>query len=449
MNSKPNVIFVFADQWRQQATGYAGDPNVRTPNLDALAPRSINFTHAASGCPVCTVYRASLMTGQQPLTHGAFLNDVCLRPNGACVAEVFAEAGYDTAYIGKWHIDGHGRSEPIPPDRRLGFDYWKVLECTHNYRRSAYYEGDSTEKQYWDDYDAFAQTRDAQQYIQNHDTHRPFLLMLSWGPPHGPYRLAPEDYKALYDADALQLRPNVPAHIEAEAREAMVGYYAHCTALDKCVGDLLNTLATTGRDRDTIFIFTSDHGDMLGSQGEMQKQRPWDESVRVPFLLYCPAMPGWRPRESQAPIDAPDIMPTLLGLCDIPIPDHVEGVDYSSHILGGQDPSDGMALITCPHPFGQWNVPEHGGREYRGLRGPGYTYVRDRQGPWLLYDNQHDPYQMHNRVDDPALADVRAELDHELRRRLDEHGDEFRPGMDYVRQWGYPVDATGTMPYTP
>jgi len=104
MSKKPNVVFVFGDQWRQQATGYAGDPNVKTPNLDALARESVNFTHALAGCPVCSPYRASMLTGQQPLTHGVFVNDVYLQPRTSSIAQAFSVAGYDTAYIGKWHV---------------------------------------------------------------------------------------------------------------------------------------------------------------------------------------------------------------------------------------------------------------------------------------------------------------------------------------------------------
>ena len=193
----PNIVFVFGDQWRAQATGYAGNPIVQTPNLDRLAQESINFYQAVSGCPVCSPYRASLLTGQVPLTHGVFVNDVYLGPNAPSIAQTFADNGYDTAYIGKWHVDGHGRSNPIPPERRQGFDYWQVLECTHNYNQSAYYAGDSDEKRTWEGYDAIAQTRDAQRYIREHDRDRPFLLMLSWGPPHAPYGTAPEEVLSL------------------------------------------------------------------------------------------------------------------------------------------------------------------------------------------------------------------------------------------------------------
>lgn len=447
--NKPNVVVVFADQWRAQATGYAGDPNVHTPHLDALAAESVNFTQALSGCPVCSPYRASLLTGQRPLTHGVFVNDVYLRPPKTSLAEAFAAAGYDTAYIGKWHVDGHGRSSYIPPERRLGFDYWKVLECTHDYNDSPYYEGGSDAKRYWEGYDAIAQTRDAQDYIRAHRDSAPFLLALSWGPPHAPYETAPARYRALYDPQTLQLRPNVPASSAAEARTWLAGYYAHCSALDDCLQDLLGTLRACGLEHNTLLLFTSDHGDMLGSQGETKKQRPWDESIRVPFLLRYPAMPGWRPRRTEALIDAQDVMPTLLGLCHLPIPESVEGLDFSGHIAGGSDPSDGAALLTCVQPFGQWTRNRHGGREYRGLRTGRYTYARTLDGPWLLYDNQVDPYQLDNLVGDPAHADVQRALDEALQSRLDATHDAFLPGMDYIRQWGYTVDAEGTVPVVP
>jgi len=389
-----------------------------------------------------------MLTGQQPLTHGVFVNDVYLHPRATSIAQAFSAAGYDTAYIGKWHVDGHGRSNYIPPERQLGFDHWKVLECTHDYNKSPYYEGDSDEKRYWEGYDAIAQTRDAETYIRNHTEEKPFLLMLSWGPPHAPYDTAPEEYRKLYNADTIELRPNVPDKLAAQAREWLAGYYAHCSALDSCVGDLLTTLEECGLDNDTILVFTSDHGDMLGSQGHTKKQRPWDESIRVPFLVRYPGLPKWQPKKTNALIDAPDIMPTLLGLCSLPVPDTVEGVDFSQHIAEGIDPSDEAALLMCPHPFGQWAKNKNGGKEYRGVRTKHYTYVRDLDGPWLLYDNEGDPYQTQNLALDPSLSDLRGELDAVLDRKLEAAKDKFLPGMHYINKWEYAVNENGTVPYT-
>ena len=447
MPESPNVILVFGDQWRAQAFGYAGNPCVQTPNIDRLASQSINAMHAVSGCSVCSPARASLLTGQYPLTHGVFVNDVPLCYGAMSFARAFKNAGYDTAYIGKWHVNSNGRSQYIPPENRQGFDYWKVLECTHNYNHSFYYANDSDEKLVWEGYDAIAQTRDARDYIQNRNADNPFLLALSWGPPHAPYETAPEKYRAMYRAEDVPLRPNVPPHAEANARNWIAGYYAHCTALDDCMGDLLQTLDDAGIADDTLVLFFSDHGDMLGSQGNAKKQQPWDESIRIPFLLRWPAQFGREGREIHDPIDIPDIMPTLLGLCGIDIPDTVEGLDYSAHLNGGDNPSDSAALLQCPHPFGQW-TREKGGREYRGLRTRQHTYIRTLDGPRLLYDNAADPFQLNNLIDDPAHADLRLELDAWLQRRLDAQNDAFFPGAAYIQHLGYTVTKTGTVPYS-
>ena len=115
-NKPPNVVLVFADQWRAQAFGYVGDPNVQTPNLDSLASRSVNCTHAVSGCSVCSPARASILTGQYPLTHGVFVNDVELGQDATSIAQAFSAGGYDTAYIGKWHVNGR-RPLPLHPAR--------------------------------------------------------------------------------------------------------------------------------------------------------------------------------------------------------------------------------------------------------------------------------------------------------------------------------------------
>ena len=443
--SKPNVVFVFADQWRAQATGYAGNGQVATPRIDRLARESVNFTHAVSGWPVCSPWRGSLLTGQHPLTHGIFVNDVPLAESGTRLGEAFAQAGYDTAWIGKWHIDGHGRSVYIPPERRHGFDYWKTLECSHDYNNSPYYSGDSEEKLHWEGYDAIAQTRDAQHYLHERDGSKPFLLVLSWGPPHNPYETAPGEYRQRYRAEDIVLRPNVPPDCAAEARAWLAGYYAHCTALDDCVGALLDTLEETGLAQNTIFVFTSDHGDMLGSQGTERKQKPWEESIRVPFLLRCTDVSA---RATDALINSPDLMPTLLGLCDIPVPASVEGLDFSSHIRkGAPDPADGAALLACYHPFGEWSR-QGGGREFRGLRTRRHTYTRTLDGPWQLFDNQEDPWQQRNLVDDPASRALRNQLDERLDAMLEQRGDEFLHGDEYIRQWGYTVDESGTVPYS-
>jgi arylsulfatase A-like enzyme len=445
MPPKPNVVLALTDQWRAQAFGYAGDPNVRTPNIDALAGRSINFENAVSVCPVCTPHRASLMTGRYPTTTGMFMNDLYLPAEELCMAEMFKQAGYDTAYVGKWHLDGHGRSSYIPPERRQGFDYWKVLECTHDYNNSHYYAGDDDTKLTWEGYDAYAQTDDAREYIRAHaGGEKPFLLFVGYGGPHFPHHTAPEELKALYPVDEIELRPNVTDNMAEKARRELQGYYAHCTAIDRCVGDLYRTLEEAGAANNTIFLFTSDHGDMHGSQGmsPCRKQLPWDESVRVPFLLRFPAIHAGA-RTVKTPIDTQDILPTLLTIAGVVVPDTIEGEDVS-HLLGTTDggEQDRAVLFMSVAPFGRRDF-----KAYRGVRTLKHTYVRDSDGPWLLYDNVDDPYQMKNLIDEPALAEVREALDAELRYQLERIGDGFPTAEGALREWGYTVDRGGNIPY--
>jgi arylsulfatase A-like enzyme len=207
-------------------------------------------------------------------------------------------------------------------------------------------------------------------------------------------------------------------------------------------------LRTTGLAGNTIVVFTSDHGDMLGSHALIRKQKPYEESVRVPMLFRIPSRLGVKPKRVDGTINTEDVMPTLLRLCDVPLPRGVEGLDFSGYLRGAADPSGGSAVIQCPSPFGEYTRAV-GGKEYRGIRTKRFTYVRDLNGPWLLYDNEKDPYQLENVVGRPDYAGDQARLESELKRKLADARDEFRPGAEYIAQWGYRVNATGTMPYTP
>lgn len=447
ISQKPNVIFVFADQWRAQATGFAGDPNARTPAIDKLATESVVFSTAVCTAPVSSPYRATLLTGKYPLTHGIFMNDASLNPEINSMGKIYRSSGYNTAYIGKWHLDGHGRSAYIPPERRQGFDYWKVLECTHDYNNSIYYAFDDTVPSKWQGYDAYYQTIDAIDYITEHAKgEKPFLLVLSWGPPHNPYNTAPEKYKNKYKDFPIQLRPNVPVNDRDRAINDLKGYYAHICALDECINMLLRTIDENEISANTIFVFTSDHGDQLYSQGMVRKQKPFDESILVPFLLRYPGHHGDQGKTIDAPISTPDILPTLLRLCNLEIPKTIEGDDYSKYIKGKRNPKDNKALIMSVTPFGEW-ARNKGGVEYRGIRTRQYTYVKKLDGPWLLFDNRSDPFQQNNLVGNPEFSRLQTKLEKALKQELLQINDQFLPGQSYIDSWGYKVDETGTIPY--
>lgn len=444
-DEKPNLIFVFADQWRAEAAGYAGNLQVVTPNLDRMAGESVNFVNAISTCPVSSPARATFLTGQYPLTHGIFFNDKPLADQAVSIAEIYREHGYHTAYIGKWHLNGHPRGEdrnkhrvmPVPEERRQGFEYWKVLECTHDYNNSIYYDENDV-KHTWQGYDAEIQTDSAIAYIKRMKD-EPFMLFLSWGPPHDPYQTAPEKFRNLYtDWKSIKLRPNVPDSLAEKAVKQIAGYYAHIAALDEYLGKLLDAVSKAGIEQNTIFVFTSDHGDMLQSHAQTNKQKPWDESIRVPFLLRFPQKIR-QSREIAIPLGTIDVMPTLLGLSDLPVPPSAEGTDFSSFLMGKGDIDSKAALIMCPVPFHQWSF-DNGGREYRGVRNERYTYAKDLNGPWLLFDNKQDPYQLTNLVNQPGYSDIQKELEEELSRLLKKTGDEFREADYYMQKWNYDYD---------
>lgn len=445
-SQKPNIVFVFADEWRGQDVGYARNNDVLTPHLDKLATSGIVLTNAISGCPVCSPYRASLLTGQYPLTHGVFVNDVLLNPKANTIAKVLKKEGYETAYIGKWHLDGHGRSRLIPKERRQGFDYWKVLECTHDYFQSKYWDNNDKLKM-WEGYDAIAQTQDAISYIRKREkSTSPFFLMLSWGPPHTPFLPAPENFGHLYKESELQVRGNVPDAEKDKTRKQLSRYYSHISALDFCIGQLQQAIQDAGVENNTLFVFTSDHGHMLNSHGLFDKQKPYEESVNVPFLIKYPKVFEIEGKTLDLMLDTPDIMPTLLSLCNITIPESVEGDDLSEILQGNRQDDTEAVLISCPHPFGQWSRIK-GGKEYRGVRTKRYTYVCDLEGPWILYDNENDPYQLSNLIYNGQYLELRKELHNKMQKLLERTNDDFLDGMDYIRKWGYPIDETETVPY--
>jgi arylsulfatase A-like enzyme len=442
--SRPNVLFILADEWRAQATGYAADANVRTPAIDGLAAQSVDFVNALSNHPVCCPYRGSLLTGQYPLTHGVFINDEELKPTATTLGQAFANAGYQTGWIGKWHLYGspqgkyERRATYIPPSHRFGFQYWKACECTHDYNHSIYYEGNDPTPRYWPGYDAVAQTDDACRFIEQRSrTRDPFFLVLSLGPPHFPLNTAPENYQSLYKQREIQLRPNVPEKLREQATQDLRGYYSHIAALDDCVVRLLSTLDSAGITGRTIVVFTSDHGDMMCSQGVRSntKHVPWDESIRIPFLLRYPQKLGARGRRIRTVLGTPDIMPTLLGLAGLRTPAGVQGTDYSKLCQGATPPKDSTAFLQFPVAYGA--ILSAGFGEYRGLRTEQYTYVRSLKGPWLLYDNQADPYQMQNLCGRGEHKDLQARLDRALDARLKALKDDFLPGQEYVKRFGY------------
>jgi arylsulfatase A-like enzyme len=405
---------------RFSALGCMGNAVVKTPHLDRLAEQGLLLENAFSCSPVCGPYRAQLMTGRYGHSTGVIKNDIKLPSEEITIAEVLKGAGYATGYIGKWHLSG-GRVQPwgtperagyVNPEDRQGWDYWAALECKHRYYDTLYYLN-SPEPVPVKGYEPEVQTDLAIEYMRQHRD-RPFCLMLSYGPPHNPY-LPPAAYDT-YEPEEVPLRPNVPKDQEQTVRKNLAQYYGLVTSLDDNMGRLMQTLDELGLADNTIVCFSSDHGDMLGSQGHVAKQRPWEESIHIPFLLRYPRRikAGQRRDTLFASVD---VMPTLLGLCNAPIPAKVQGVDLSAHFLGRSNDAPAFVFFANTHHD---NGP---GSDWRGIRTKEWMYAYAAEGDWVLYNVSEDPYELNNLIGDPAHQAKRDDLRALLDTRRSELGD--------------------------
>ncbi|NOZ19779.1 MAG: sulfatase [Planctomycetes bacterium] len=429
MAKPPNILFVFGDQHRGQDLRCMGNSDVITPNFDRLAEGGSLFTNAISNCPLCVPARGSLITGRHPLSHKAVSNDLPLSTDEVGIAELLKPLGYRTGYIGKWHLDGVPRDKFTPPGkRRFGFDYWAAWECHHNYFKGRYHR-DTPEVHHIEGYEPDFQTDLAIRFMEE-NRGDPFCLFLSWGPPHAPYQLVPDKYKAMYDPSKIALRPNA----KDPDRQVLADYYAAITALDWNMGRMMEALDRLGIAEDTLVVYSSDHGDMLWSQGTTKKEQPWEESVLIPFIIRWPGrIPAGRRADTLLSIV--DMPPTLLGLAGADVPERMEGADLSKGVVGDKMEEPQSVFLYLPMPAGQANAKGIG--PWRGVRTKRHTYARWRDGSgWVLYDNEKDPYQLNNLIDDPASQDLRSRLESDLQYWLGRTGDKFLAGEDHLRELG-------------
>jgi len=426
----PNVLFILCDQWRAQALSSAGDPNVRAPNVDAMAAAGARLTHCYSNSPLCTPCRSMLMSGRYPTRTNCFVNDVLMPLEEYCVAEAFRDAGYSTGYIGKWHLDGDpkpGYVEPGP--HRQGWDYWAAFNRGHDYFSGVYYEDSPTPISVPSGkFEPDHQTDLAINWIAGRvGETAPWFLTVSFGPPHTPYR-APQAYMDLFDPAALILRPNVSGDV-TQARTDLRGYYALIKNLDDNIGRLLQCLSDNGLADDTVVVLTADHGDMHYSQGQVHKSKPWEESIGVPFIVRWPGgLSAGRVVDSL--FASIDIHPTLCGLCGVPIPPGKDGADYSHLLRGLPGPERQSVYLTIGLPSAT--------SAWRGVRTAQYTYAWKggvSGAPWVLYDNFADPYQMNNLAADPGSQALRDQLHYLLRQWVQDVGDSFFGPPSGVENW--------------
>lgn len=459
--SQPNLIFVFADQLRARALGCQGDAKAVTPNIDAFARQSLMFTEAVANSPVCTAYRASLMTGKYTTSHGMVINELRMHPGQRCFGHVLTEAGYDTAYIGKWHLyprelGNHRdpRNSFVPPGpHRLGFDgEWKAYNFNHlNFSPDAFWHGNTPEPQMYGDgvYESDAQTDFAIDVIRRHADARtqPYAMFLSWGPPHDPWGRdnVPDHYWRMFEGVSFPNPPNYRASDDSPycddwarltdgERECLPdwrrGYYAQIASIDNAFGRLLAAVEGADARCETIIVFTSDHGEMFGAHGRRAKNIFYEEACHVPLMIRWPDQIA--PRQSEACISTVDLMPSLLGLLGLEIPADVEGDDLSDLMSGSETSGPDAALLQICGATAVWED----GHEWRALRDARYTYAVYRvDGSEHLFDRSTDPYQLRNVIGDGEHASVRDRMRARMQARMDTLQDGFEASSYYRDNW--------------
>ncbi len=424
---RPNLLLVLADQWRGCDQGWRGNRDVRTPHLDALARDGIALEGAYANTPVCGPSRASLLTAQLAQRHQVIANDLPLAAALPTLGDVLRGEGYRTGCIGKWHLDGLPRDAWVAPERRRGFDYWAANNCSHDYFDAHYYEGETPQRVDFSGYEPEVQTELAEQFIRADE--RPFFLVVSYGPPHDPYADVPERFLPPAESH-LAVRPNTADDAAAQALHRQ--YYGGIAAVDAQLGRLHEVLASAGLLEDTLVVVTSDHGDMLGAHGRRAKQVPFEEAVNVPLVLSWPGhlLPS-TPVEGL--IGLVDLPQTLLGLAGAPPLPETYGLDLSEVLLRGGRLREEVLLgnVVSFDEGHRQGVPE-----WRGWRDRRHTYARRADGsPWLLYDNERDPFQLENLVDGGHEPAVR-QADDRLTELLAQADDPFGDGPAAIRRLG-------------
>lgn len=275
-----------------------------------------------------------MLTGKFPHAAGVRRNHSLLPLGEETMSALLKGAGYRTGYIGKWHLDGAENPGFVPPARRRGFDYWAAYNVAHQHFDSVYFRDEPVPIRatgFEPDY----QTGLAVDFLPQ-TSRQPFYLYLSFVAPHAP--LTPPARHATYNPAELRLRENVPKSVEQAAKRNLAGYYGLCSAVDENVGRLLRELEDRGLADDTIVVFTSDHGQMLGSQGLDEIDLPYEESSRIPLLIRYP-------RRIRAGITIDTLMsnvdyaPTLLSLCGVEAHKRMQGVNLAGLLTLGKGPS--------------------------------------------------------------------------------------------------------------
>jgi len=437
----PNLVIVLSDQHSADMVGAYGNKQLITPNLDQLAADGVLLENAFSSQPVCTPFRGMLMSGMHPLKNGAFVNDVPLLPNKTkLMAEILKEKGYQTAYFGKWHLLGGNRDRGIPKELTYGFDKVLTNNCHVDFRPGkAFFWNEKGEKEFFDEWEPYAQTNQAIDYLKDIDTSKPFAIVLSLHPPHDwgkfkgvdgkmHYRYDTlEELMALYKRSEIELRPGLKD--TPDRRRMYHGHMAQITGIDIALGRLMNQLKVMNEEDNTLVAFTADHGDMLESHNAvLPKQYPHDYSNKIPFIIKYPnkIKAGLKAKTMLATMD---ILPTILGYMDVDAKVDFDGKNLSKEIINNTLNKNDYV------PIWNYRIGRARNSNWRGVETDEFTFSTSNESKDpiinVLFDRKKDPHQLNNLYNNPAYATIQNKLEGYTKEWMQKYNDKFYGAKEF------------------
>ena len=444
---KPNIVIIIADQWRGQAIGFIGKEKVKTPFLDSFAKQSFVMTQMVSNYPVCSPARAMLMTGNYPFKNHVYSNvnsasspyGIELSANAVCWSDVLKANGYSNGYIGKWHLDSPhppyvstsnndkkvAWNEWTSPERRHGFDYWYAYGTYDVHNKPMYWDTkDSRDSfHYVNQWGPEHEAGKALDFFSNkykvRDATKPFALVVSMNPPHSDYKTVPDKYMELYKdmpLDSLLQDADIPpagTEMGKEYRNNIKYYYANISGVDEQIKRIVYGLKQEKLLDNTIILVMADHGNCLGKHDEVSKNNIYEESLRIPMIVY------WK-GQIKARIDStflgsiPDLYPTLLDLIGDKkqIPADVDCKSYASYFRNGSGTAPKEQYILGAIMSN--NAKKNTG--FRGIRNAEYklAYMQKKDGSQdaFFFNIKQDPFELNNiyQKDDQRVLALKASL---------------------------------------
>ena len=454
---RPNFVFIMTDAQGANAVGTYRHPDLRTPNIDKLARNGVKFTRAYTTCPLCTPARAGIFSGIYPHTAGAWTNNLPLGDNIKTMGQRFRDDGYRTAYVGKWHLDGHDYfGTGICPDGwedRYWYDGKRYLSELSEDEINLWRRGLTSSEQLrahnirpeftW----AHRVSDRAIDFLENHSG-GPFLLVVSYNEPHHPFTCPPEyaerfeNYYHPVGPAAHDTLENKPAHHREwadadgvhleDGRQRHPLYFGCNSFVDSEIGRAIDA-AHAYAPENTYIIFTSDHGDMLGAH-RLKGKGPamYEEIAHIPLILEQPGGVGAGTANSTL-VSHIDLLPTMLELAGLAVPPILEGQRIVPLLQGAEDPEKSIVI-----EFHRYEI-EHdswgGFQPIRCIVSDNHKLVINLLHTDELYDLDEDPAEVNNLIEHPAYADVRDTLHDRLLDWMYEKRDPFRGPCWERRPW--------------